>query len=487
MEQEPIETRGGIVGFIRRKPLIIGLLVLIVILAIVLVTILRNRPQNYITVSGIIEATDVYLSSKVNARVERVYASEGDNVKKGQLLVRLRSDEFQDEVNQAKAAVEAAQARLNEALAGTRPEEIQRVRAQVEQARASVAGARQSLRIAEQAFTDSRELQARLENAETNYRASVAAYRQAQEALALLRQGTRTEQIQQAQAAVNQAEALARNSQEDYRRAQELYNRGAIPASQLDAARAAAESANAQLQQARARLQELQAGSRPEEIRRAEAAVQQAQAVMNGAQKALQTARQQYQERTQERQQLTAARTQYETAQAQLQAAEAHLRDLQAGARPEQIAQLRAQVNQVKAALSQAKTQFSNTTVVSPINGIIITRSVEPGELATVGSALMEIADLTNVKLKVYVEELVYGRIRLGQPSLITVDSYPGEVFRGKVTSIASEAEFTPREIQTREQRAKLVFAVEITVPNPKGELKPGMPADAQLRLYPPR
>ena len=122
----------------------------------------------------------------------------------------------------------------------------------------------------------------------------------------------------------------------------------------------------------------------------------------------------------------------------------------------------------------------------SPIDGTVLTQAVEPGELATVGSTLIVLADLREIELEVYVEEPIYGRIRLGQPASVTVDSYPNQVFRGRVTEIAEEAEFTPKEIQTKEQRAKLVFAVKITVPNPAGKLKPGMPADAVLRFSPP-
>jgi len=105
--------------------------------------------------------------------------------------------------------------------------------------------------------------------------------------------------------------------------------------------------------------------------------------------------------------------------------------------------------------------------------------------LATVGSALMEVADLDTVWLRVYVEEPVYGRIKLGDSATVTVDSYPGKTFTGRITEINQDAEFTPKEIQTAEQRAKLVFGIKITLSNPEGKLKPGMPADATLRLAP--
>lgn len=433
MEQQPPARLAGIVSFIRRRPLIVALVVLLIIAALILISVLRGRPLQYISVSGIIEATEVVLSSKVTAKVAKVTVDEGEKAQEGRLLVLLRDDEFQDRVRQAEAAVAAAQARLNEALAGARIEQIQQARAQVEQSEAAVAGGRRALDIAEQEFETRRELEARLQAAETNYRTAVAAHEQAQ--------------------------AQSQRASEDYRRAQVLYERGAIPASQLDAARAAAESAAAQVQQARE--------------------------AMVGGERSLEIARTQYQERTMQRQQVTTARTQYETAQAQLRAVKARLRDLLAGARPETIEQLRAQVSQARAALAQARTQLANTTVESPINGTVITRAVEPGELATIGSTLIVLADLSAVELQVYVEEPVYGRIRLGQSADVSVDSYPDQTFTGRVAEIAEEAEFTPKEIQTREQRAKLVFGVKISIPNPEGRLKPGMPADAVLRLQP--
>ncbi|MHB0913374.1 MAG: HlyD family secretion protein [Armatimonadota bacterium] len=417
----------------RRRLILLAVIGAIVIAGLAIYYVLAGRPSEYLTASGIIEATEVTVSSKITARVIAVYASESDTVNKEQVLVRLYDQDLRQQVAQAKAMVNAASAQLAEALAGARPETIRQARANVAQAEAATAGARRSLALAEQQLADSRELEARLETARTNYR--------------------------QAQAALSRAQALSTQASEDLRRAQELFARGAIAASQLDAARANADSAQAE--------------------------VSSASSALSGARRNLTIAEQQYSERLAERQQVTAARTQYETAQEQLAAARARLEELLAGTRPEEVARLRAQVAQAQAALAQAQTNLSNATVESPIKGTVITRAVEPGDLATVGSTLMVLADLSTVKLTIYVEETVYGRIRLGQPAQVTVDSYPDEVFSGEVTRIAEQAEFTPREIQTEEQRAKLVFAVEITLPNPDGLLKPGMPADATLRLLP--
>ncbi len=108
-------------------------------------------------------------------------------------------------------------------------------------------------------------------------------------------------------------------------------------------------------------------------------------------------------------------------------------------------------------------------------------RHREPGELATVGGPILTLGDLANLWVMIYVKETDLGRVRLGQPARISVDSHPGKRFAGKVIQISDKAEFTPKTIQTKEERVKLVFAVKVAVADPTGGLKPGMPADVEL------
>jgi multidrug resistance efflux pump len=475
------DERGGM----KRRLRVIALVVVLAVIVLAVVNSIRNRPQNSITLSGTIEATDVVLSSKVNAKIVAVNAQEGDRVRKGEVLVGLRQDEFRDAVNQASAVLADAQAKLQEALNGTRAEDIQQAEAQVAQDEADVAGARRSLALAEEDYRDVTDLRTKLDAAQTVFNATRHAYEQARQAQTLVQEGPRVEDIQQAEAALRQAQASNKLAQDDFKRDQALFKRGAISASQLDAGRSAADVSQAQVGQAQARLSELQAGSRPEEIHQANAAASQAAANLAGARKALADARQQYDKRLSQRQALTSAQTQYNTSSDRLRQSQARLKELKVGTRPEEIAQFRDQSHEAEAALAQSKIQLGDTTVVSPLDARVITRSVEPGELATVGSALMEVADLDTVWLRVYVEEPVYGRIKLGDSATVTVDSYPGKTFTGRITEINQDAEFTPKEIQTAEQRAKLVFGIKITLSNPEGKLKPGMPADATLRLAP--
>jgi multidrug resistance efflux pump len=165
--------------------------------------------------------------------------------------------------------------------------------------------------------------------------------------------------------------------------------------------------------------------------------------------------------------------------EAQVAAAQAQVDGLKAGATEEQIAALEAKVEQARAVLDSLTSQRSRMVIDSPLDGIVIALSAHQGEVAAPGATIATIADLTQVKLTVYLPETQIGRISLGQAVQVAVDSFPGRTFEGAVTHIADSAEFTPRNVATQEERVNLVFAVEISLDNADGALKPGMPADA--------
>lgn len=121
--------------------------------------------------------------------------------------------------------------------------------------------------------------------------------------------------------------------------------------------------------------------------------------------------------------------------------------------------------------------------VRSPIDGVVLYRSVEPGEVVAPGAPLVTVADLSRMTLTVYVPEDRYGAIRLGQPYPVTVDSYPGQVFTAVVSHIADRAEFTPRNVQTSDSRRTTVFAIKLDLADTGGSLKPGMPADVRFEV----
>ncbi|MCK4977230.1 MAG: efflux RND transporter periplasmic adaptor subunit [Anaerolineales bacterium] len=168
-------------------------------------------------------------------------------------------------------------------------------------------------------------------------------------------------------------------------------------------------------------------------------------------------------------------------AEANLSTAEANLAAAQADTSPEQLAAAQAQVDVAQTALGVVQAQMDKLIIVAPLDGVVLTRLVEPGEVVAPGATLLTIGPLEELIITVYIPEDQYGTINLGQTVLVSVDSFPGETFEATVIRIADQAEFTPRNVQTQEDRRTTVFAVELGIDNPDGKLKPGMPADVRF------
>jgi HlyD family secretion protein len=251
--------------------------------------------------------------------------------------------------------------------------------------------------------------------------------------------------VQRAQAEVREAKAVLENARADADRMQALYREGGVSAQTQDAARTGSDVAVERHRNALERLDLAKEGPRQEEVRRAEAELQQARAT------------------------LLVART----------------GELEVVRKRQELATLQATIARDRAALAGAEAQLGYTLLTSPLTGVVLRKHVEPGEMIAAGTPAVTIADLGNIWLKIYIPEPQLGRVKLDQPVEVTTDSYPGKVYRGKVIFINSEAEFTPKNVQTQEERVKLVFAVKIAVENPNQELKPGMPADARVRIQP--
>ena len=135
------------------------------------------------------------------------------------------------------------------------------------------------------------------------------------------------------------------------------------------------------------------------------------------------------------------------------------------------------------AARKLAQIAFNEGTIKAPISGTILTKVADPGDLIAPFSTVVTIADLSVLDIMLYVSETKYGKIMLKDYVYITVDSYPGESFTGRVSNISNKAEFTPKNIQTKEERTTQVFGIKVKIPNSENKLKPGMPADAIIYL----
>ena len=141
-----------------------------------------------------------------------------------------------------------------------------------------------------------------------------------------------------------------------------------------------------------------------------------------------------------------------------------------------------AQINSVNALLNQASIQLDYTQLKSPLDGMITSRNIEPGESVNPGREVITVSDLARVDLKIFVDETEIGKVRPGQKVDVKVDTFPGKTYTGTVSFISPEGEFTPKIIQTKKERVKLVYLVKVSIVNPNFELKAGMPADAWLR-----
>ncbi len=232
-----------------------------------------------------------------------------------------------------------------------------------------------------------------------------------------------------------------------------------------------------------AELAALVAGSRPAEISEAQAGVALAEAEVNRLRLEFERQRSLHERELISDQEYQAVLAAYEAAQARVREAEERLNLVEEGPRVEEIEAARARLEQGKQARALAETRLGYTRLASPLSGIVLSENVDVGEYVVSGVPVVTVGDLENVWLRAYVNEPDLGRVKPGQPVCVTTDTYPDKTYEGRLSFIASQAEFTPKNVQTTEERVKLVYRVKIDIPNVALELKPGMPADAAVWL----
>lgn len=237
------------------------------------------------------------------------------------------------------------------------------------------------------------------------------------------------------------------------------------------------------LRESEARLRDLKAGSRAQEIGKARAALESARAELERAGNDFDRASALYNGGVLAKSEYDAAKSSYESRAAFETSAKEHLSLVAEGPRPDEVSAAYSRVEQSRAALAVAEERLRDAFINSPISGVILRRYAEPGEITSASVPVYTVGDLSKPWIKVYVKEDKLGLVNLGQRAEVAVDSFPDKKFEGKVSYISSEAEFTPKNIQTQEERVKLVFAVKVSVVNEGGVLKPGMPSDVRLEL----
>jgi HlyD family secretion protein len=404
----------------------------------------RREPGTVgLAVTGTIEARDVDLSAKTTARIAAILVEEGSRVHRGELVIQLEDAELVAEVARLDAGVRVAQAQLRDLMAGARKEEIAEAQAQVGRAEAALADLLAGARREE--IQAARQVVAQAEARQRDLEA-----------------GARAQEVEQARSAVASAEATRVWTEREFQRLESLYERDLVAAADKERAWQAFEVARMQERTAREQLALVLAGPRGEQLAAARAEVRQAR----------------------ERLRLIEAGPrpdQVEAARAEVRAARERLALVEAGPRSGQVDTARAQLAQAEAALTQARARLADTRIEAPMDGVVLRKNLEPGATAAPGAAIVTLVDPTDLWLRAYIPETDLGRVRLGQLARVTVDAFPGQPFEGRVTEVASAAEFTPRNVQTQKERVNLVFRVKVAIANPDGRLKPGMPADAVI------
>ncbi len=278
---------------------------------------------------------------------------------------------------------------------------------------------------------------------ESDIAARKADLAQASAVLDAMLTGSRPQDIQQAQAAVTDATAQLQLAQQDWERAQRLFKNEDISRQQYDQAKTKLDSAQALLHQAQERYSLVKEGPRKEDIAAQRAVVARAEAAVKTA--------------------------------------EANRLELKR--KEQELVQRKALIAQSTAQAGISEAQLNDTEVYTPIDGVVLVKSAEPGEVLGAGTTIVTIGDLEHPWLRGYINETDLGRIKLGQKVKLTTDSYPNKSYSGTISFISSEAEFTPKQIQTKEERVKLVYRIKIDVDNSSHELKNNMPVDAEIIL----
>jgi HlyD family secretion protein len=241
--------------------------------------------------------------------------------------------------------------------------------------------------------------------------------------------------------------------------------------------------AEAQLRESATRLAELVAGSRPQEVEQAAAQEAQAEAELQKAKIDYERAKRLYREEAISTDRMEAAKKAYDVAVSQHRRSIEGLSLVREGPRKEEIRAAEMRVQQVKATLQATQVRLEDAVLYAPVDGVILKKYSEPGETVAAGTPVLKLGDIANPWIKVYVKEDRIGQVKLGQRAEVTTDSFPRKTYEGSVIYISSEAEFTPKNVQTQEERVKLVFGVKVKVTNVNDELKPGMPADVRISV----
>ncbi len=357
---------------------------------------------NRIQFSGNMELTQADLAFKIAGRLVELKVREGDMVKKGQLIARIDAIQTERTKDREVASLGVAKSNLATSKTGIAMEK---------------------------------------ETVESDIQLKQADVRSAKAKLDELLAGSRPQEIQQADAAVSDAASQVEQARLDWERAQKLFSNEDISRAQYDQYRTRNQSAQMILKQAQERAGLVKEGPRKEDIENARAQLQRAQAALR---------------------------------MSEANRMEVKRREQDLSARESDIQRAQAQV-------SISESQLDDTTLIAPMDGIVLVKSSELGEVVAAGATVVSIGDLARPWVRGYIGARDLDRIAIGQSAQITTDS--AKTYTGRVSFVAAEAEFTPKQIQTKDERQKLVYRIKVDVSNDKLELKNNMPVDTVIEL----
>jgi HlyD family secretion protein len=415
------------------------------------------KTAGVLAASGIIEAEEVSVTTELGGRVAEVLADEGDLVEEGAPLIRLDDALLQAQMGQAEAALEAARAALAQVEAGAPEADIEQAEALLRQAEVARHGASQALNDAKTARADPQQLEAQIDAART------------QLAIAELT-------VEQAIANAHATDVQTAYFERTYVQLVKGFD-VEIPVPGLGVVL----KRHFNVGEDTLSVVRRQGNLANQEAWMAWEGLFAAEAARNGARQNLSNLLEMRDNPLEANVLVSATEAQYLVAEANVEVAQAQLEALRTGATDQEVGVAQSLVGQAEAALATLQTQLDKMTLQAPRTGVVLERMVSAGEIAPPNFPLLTLADLDQVTLTVYVPEDEIGLVKVGQPVRVTVDSYPERTFDGEVVHIASSAEFTPKNVQTKEERVSTVFAVKIEIPNLDHSLKPGMPADAEI------
>jgi multidrug resistance efflux pump len=441
---------------LRRIIPLIFMLLVVIAGSIYLISV--SGPQDGpLQASGIVEAVEVVVAPEIGGRVAEVRVEEGLLVEAGQELFRLDDALILAQRDQAQAAVATTQAALSTAQATVEAAQIQ---LEIALAQARVSELSDLVNPWRQFSPGAFDLPMWYFQQDERIQAAQYEMEATEQALADERQAASSVLESEVGAALHDAESSLARALEAYFVARQVLDRANLAWDNLalrDAAQDLFDEAEARLEQEQQAYDELFSADQADEVLEA-------------------------------RGRLAAAQARYDLAQAQydslltgefslaVRAARAGLEQAQA-----MQAQAQAAVTLAEAEFAVLELQLEKLVVTAPSAGLVLTRSIEPGEVLQPGAGAITLSLIDDLRITVFIPEDRYGEVSLGAVVEITVDSFPDEVFSGSVLRIADRAEFTPRNVQTEEGRRSTVFAVEISVSDPRGMLKPGMPADVKF------